>query len=273
MPPTFRLRPGIASDLPHAVRLYDACLGSDKLVALLFPRKEEDPESYKKYLYRLYAKRYWSVEWTFTFIVKEAGQGVNDNETEDAIVGFSCWKRPSADVTFGERWFTLFSWIAPLVRTFISLQDTLSPLNIDPHAAHAFDRVFPPIEKTLFADKNRAEWWYLSTLAVHPSVQGIGLGALLMAEGLTRADEWQRQRLLQLQEKPSQEGEDDDDDDDDGQQQHRMEGQETKVRGKVWLIGLRGTDAFYSRFGFVEVGRANVGDLSEWDGGIVMFRE
>jgi hypothetical protein len=109
MPPTFRLRPGTASDLPHAVRLYDACLGSDKLVALLFPRKEEDPESYKKYLYRLYAKRYWSVEWTFTFVVKEeAGQGEDDGEKEeDAIVGFSCWKRPSADVSFRERWFTL----------------------------------------------------------------------------------------------------------------------------------------------------------------------
>ncbi|PTB68074.1 acyl-CoA N-acyltransferase [Trichoderma citrinoviride] len=230
MPPTFRLRPGTASDLTHAVRLYDACLGSDKLAALLFPRKNEDPESYKKYLYRLYAKRYWSVEWTFTFIVKEGGESEDEDDT---VVGFSCWKRPSADITFGERWFTLFAWIAPLVRTFISLQDTLlAPLNIDPHAAHAFDRVFPPIEKALFADKNRAEWWYLSTLAVHPSVQGIGLGALLLGEGLTRADE-----------------------------------------GKVWLIGLRGTDAYYSRFGFVEVGRANVGDLSEWDGGIVMFRE
>ncbi|KAL7823213.1 hypothetical protein V8C26DRAFT_111755 [Trichoderma gracile] len=266
MPPTFRLRPGTASDLTHAVRLYDDCLGSDKLVALLFPRKGEDPESYKKYLYRLYAKRYWSVEWTFTFIVKEEtkDQSESQNEEEDAIVAFACWKRPSAEVSFGERWFTLFSWIAPLVRTFISLQDTFAPLNIDPHAAHAFDRVFPPIEKTLFADKDRAEWWYLSTLAVHPSVQGIGLGALLMAEGLARADEWQRQRLLLLQEEQKEEY--------DGEQRSPEAG-EAKVRGKVWLIGLRGTDAFYSRFGFVEVGRANVGDLSEWDGGIVMFRE
>ncbi|KAL6889558.1 hypothetical protein HDV57DRAFT_487139 [Trichoderma longibrachiatum] len=271
MPPTFRLRPGTASDLTHAVRLYDTCLGSDKLVALLFPHKVEDPESYKKYLYRLYAKRYWSVEWTFTFLIKEANEDNSESQSEEeTIVGFACWKRPSAEVSFGERWFTLFSWIAPLVRTFISLQDTLLPLPIDSHAAHAFDRVFPPIEKTLFADKNRAEWWYLSTLAVHPSVQGIGLGGLLMAEGLTKADEWQRQRLLlqqQQEEKPSQEGENDDG------QQRRAEGGDAKVRGKVWLIGLRGTDAFYSRFGFVEVGRANVGDLSEWDGGIVMFRE
>ncbi|TFB02240.1 hypothetical protein CCMA1212_005776 [Trichoderma ghanense] len=261
MPPTFRLRPGTASDLTHAVRLYDACLGSDKLVALLFPRKNEDPESYKKYLYRLYAKRYWSVEWTFTFVVKEGAESESESEDQDdLVVGFACWKRPSAEVGFQERWFTLFSWIAPLMRTFISLQNTLNPLNIDPHAAHAFDRVFPPIEKTLFADKNRAEWWYLSTLAVHPSVQGIGLGGLLMAQGLNKADEWQQQEEQQQR------------DEEDGRQRG-TEGGAAEVRGKIWLIGLRGTDAFYSRFGFVEVGRANVGDLSEWDGGIVMFRE
>ncbi|KAL6856508.1 hypothetical protein J3F83DRAFT_769673 [Trichoderma novae-zelandiae] len=271
MPPTFRLRPGTASDLPHAVRLYDACLGSDKLVELLFPRKKEDPESYKKYLYRLYARRYWSVEWTFTFVVEEGGEDQGESE-DDAVVGFACWKRPSAEITLGERWFTWFSWIAPLVRASISLQDALAPLNIDPHAAHAFDRVFPPIEDTLFAGKDRAEWWYLSTLAVHPSVQGRGLGALLMAQELTRADEWQRQRvLLQQREDGLLEREDGLLEKEDGQR--RAEAGEARTRGKVWLIGLRGTDAFYSRFGFTEVGRANVGDLSEWDGGIVMFRE
>lgn len=56
------------------------------------------------------------------------------------------------------------------------------------------------------------------------------------------------------------------------QQQKKKDDNEVR-RGKVWLIGLRGTDRFYTRFGFKEVGRANVGELSEWDGGIVMFRE
>lgn len=41
----------------------------------------------------------------------------------------------------------------------------------------------------------------------------------------------------------------------------------------AWLIGVAGVEAFYQRHGFVEVGRANVGELSGWDGGSVMFRE
>lgn len=103
MTAAFRLRPGTAADLVHAVRLYDACLGSDKLVSLLFPAKKDDPAAYKKYLYRLYAKRYWSVEWMFTFVVKEGGDAVGGSE----VVGFACWKRPKTEITFSERWFTL----------------------------------------------------------------------------------------------------------------------------------------------------------------------
>lgn len=140
------------------------------------------------------------------------------------------------------------AWVAPIVRNFIALQTKLFP-TVDLHAATAFDRCFPPIEEALFANKKPKEWWYLSTLAVHPSYQGHGLGGLLMNEGLDMADAYQQKKLQKKK--------------DDGEVR----------RGKVWLIGLRGTDRFYSRFGFKEVGRANVGELSEWDGGIVMFRE
>ncbi|KAL7913924.1 acyl-CoA N-acyltransferase [Trichoderma velutinum] len=242
MTAAFRLRPGTAADLAHAVRLYDTCLGPDKLVELLFPGRKDDHEAFKTYLYRLYAKRYWAVEWMFTYVVKEGGDAVGSE-----VVGFACWKRPKAEISFSERWFTLFAWIAPVMRTFITLQNKVAPPNVDFHVALAFDRCFPPVEKAVFTGKNSSEWWYLSTLAVHPSAQGNGLGALLMAEGLTMADEFQEKKAVT-----------------------KAEG---KARGKVWLIGLRGTDTFYSRFGFSEVGRANVGELSEWDGGLVMFRE
>jgi predicted N-acetyltransferase YhbS len=132
------------------------------------------------------------------------------------------------------------------MRAFISVQNTFFPTSIDLYPALAFDRCFPPVEKAVFTDKTPSEWWYLSTLAVHPSCQGLGLGGLLMNEGLELADGWQAKK--------------------------KKQGGVT-ARGKVWLIGLRGTDSYYSRFGFNNVGRANVGDLSEWDGGFVMFRE
>ncbi|KAM0519484.1 hypothetical protein ACHAPE_003658 [Trichoderma viride] len=245
MPPQFRLRPGSVSDLSHAVRLYDACLGSDKLVQLLFPgKREHDPVAFKTHLYRLYAKRFWSVEWMFTFVVREAGE-----EVEEEVVGFSCWKKPAGEIGFVERWFSIFAWVAPIVRNFIALQTKLFP-TVDLYAATAFDRCFPPIEEALFANKTPKQWWYLSTLAVHPSCQGHGLGGLLMNQGLDMADAYQQK-----------------------QQQKKKSDGERVTRGKVWLIGLRGTDRFYTMFGFNEVGRANVGELSEWDGGIVMFRE
>lgn len=126
------------------------------------------------------------------------------------------------------------------MRNFIALQAKLSP-TVDLHAATAFDRCFPPIEEALFADKKPKEWWYLSTLAVHPTYQRRGLGGLLTNEGLEMADAYQQKK--------------------------------SGRGGKVWLIGLNGTDRFYKRFGFKEVGKANVGELSEWDGGLVMFRE
>lgn len=245
MPPQFRLRPGSVSDLNHAVRLYDACLGSDKLIQLLFPgKREQDPVAFKTHLYRLYAKRFWSVEWMFTFVVREAA-----GEEGEEVVGFSCWKKPAGEIGFVERWLSIFAWVAPIVRNFIALQTKLFP-TVDLYPATAFDRCFPPIEEALFVNKKPKEWWYLSTLAVHPSYQGHGLGGLLMNEGLDMADAYQQK------------------------QQKKQKSQDDEVRGgKVWLIGLRGTDRFYTRFGFNEVGRANVGELSEWDGGIVMFRE
>lgn len=142
------------------------------------------------------------------------------------------------------------------MRSYISLADFFSPAsNIDVYAAHAFDRCLPPVETAVFAGKHRPEWWYLSTLAVQPSHQGRGLGSLLVNDGLAVIDAWEAKQAARR-----------------GQAQDQNENT-TKVRGKVWLIGLRGTDAFYARFGFAEVGRANVGEMSEWDGGIVMFRE
>jgi hypothetical protein len=119
MPPQFRLRPGSASDLTHAVRLYDICLGSDKLVALLFPRRTQDPAAYKTYLYRLYAKRYWAVEWMFTYLVR-----IGEGGEEEEVVGFACWKKPKGEISFGERWFSLceyFSSISFLLIVFLSL--------------------------------------------------------------------------------------------------------------------------------------------------------
>lgn len=43
--------------------------------------------------------------------------------------------------------------------------------------------------------------------------------------------------------------------------------------GATWLIGLRGVEKFYEKFGFKTVARANVGELEAWTGGAVMMRD
>lgn len=127
------------------------------------------------------------------------------------------------------------AWVAPIVRSFLSLRDWLFPIpNLDPHAADTFTRVFSKIQPDLINSDRRREAWYLSTLCVEPKLQGQGLGSKLLKDGLSAVD---------------------------------------RKGVASWLIGLIGLDAFYGRYGFKEVARANVGELSTWDGGLIMFRE
>lgn len=97
-----------------------------------------------------------------------------------------------------------------------------------------FYRVFAQLEPSILNSDRRRQAWYLSLLSVHPVLQGRGLGSLLLRDGLQRADAQNR---------------------------------------ATWLVGVGGKDAFYARHGFVGVARANVGELSAWGGGLVMFRE
>ena len=41
----------------------------------------------------------------------------------------------------------------------------------------------------------------------------------------------------------------------------------------TWLVAATAVEPFYVPYGFVEVGRANIGELEAWEGGAVMFRE
>jgi GNAT superfamily N-acetyltransferase len=116
----------------------------------------------------------------------------------------------------------------------LKLHSYIFPLrHVDSHRLGIYDRVFSTIEPDILNSPRRRSAWYLSSLGVSPHVQGSGYGSLLLQHGLEAAD---------------------------------------RAGVPTWLVGLRGLDKFYKRFGYVEVARANVGELKDWDGGIIMFR-
>jgi GNAT superfamily N-acetyltransferase len=81
---------------------------------------------------------------------------------------------------------------------------------------------------------SREESWYLDLLAVHPRHQGKMYGRELVQWGV---DEAKRDGIC------------------------------------ASLISAIGKERFYGRFGFVEVGRANVGPLACIEGGAIMFND
>ncbi|KAH6968730.1 acyl-CoA N-acyltransferase [Fusarium avenaceum] len=149
-------------------------------------------------------------------------------------VAFTWWHIPDESLSFRQRWLSLHAWMTPIVRAVLKLHSFLFPIRgVDNHRLGIYDRVFSTIEPDVLNSPRRRSAWYLSSLGVSPDVQGAGYGSLLLQHGLEAAD---------------------------------------RAGVPTWLVGLRGLDNFYNRFGFVEVARANIGELKDWDGGVIMFR-
>jgi predicted N-acetyltransferase YhbS len=120
------------------------------------------------------------------------------------------------------------------MQAILSLRDWLFPIpHLDEHAYNTFTRVIHDLEPRLLNTPRRKDAWYLSTLAIRPELQSKGLGTMLLRHGLQRAD---------------------------------------RCGAAAWLVGLKAVEGYYERHGFVEVARANVGEMKDWEGGAVMFR-
>ncbi|KAH7184970.1 acyl-CoA N-acyltransferase [Fusarium flagelliforme] len=223
---TYRVRPGLYSDVSEVVKVWNAAFAKDQLMDILFPGRQTHPELLLAQITRLFYSRYWTPNYDLHVLV---------STTDDKPVGLTWWKRPDSQLSIYERWISPSAWASPIVHAWYWLRNKLFPIpNLDQHAAETFARVFTDIEPKLRTTSRRRDAWYLSTLAVEPSLQGNGLGSMLLNHGLERVDK-------------------------------------ADVAG--WLIGLEGIDRFYERHGFVTVERANVGELGHWNGGSIMFRK
>lgn len=126
------------------------------------------------------------------------------------------------------------AWVSPIANLIFAIRDRIFPIPTPhPDRLDIYGRTFATIEPQVLTTQTRREAWYLASLGVDTSARGQGLGSMLLKDGLKEAD----------------------------------------VAGvATWLVGLKGLEKFYDRFGFVEVARANVGELKDWEGGTIMFR-
>ncbi|KAF7547570.1 hypothetical protein G7046_g8961 [Stylonectria norvegica] len=178
-------------------------------------------------------RRYYARYWTPGYFLTML---VIDDGTRAGghAVGFTWWQQPASSLTFAQRWLSPYAWICPIMQTIYRIRDRFFPIpNCDMHRVDIFTRVFAEVEPKLLNSPRRRDAWYLSSLGVDPEKQGKGFGSLLMQDGLRKVD---------------------------------------AAGAASWLIGLRGLENYYYRYGFVEVARANVGELKDWDGGAIMFR-
>ncbi|GJN70881.1 hypothetical protein PLIIFM63780_002527 [Purpureocillium lilacinum] len=224
-PPGYHLRRGLSSDVDAVTSLYRASFGRDSLLDVLFPTRDAHPRDFHAHIYRHFQARWWTLGWDLTVLVDDA-LGVP--------VGFTWWRRPLDQLSFAERWLSPYAWFAPLMRLYVRLKNRLLPTRIPADSTAVFTRVYGEIEPRLLCSPRRRAAWYLSTIATLPSLQGRGLGGVLLRHGLRAVDD----------------------------------------RGLAcFLVGVSGVEPFYRKYGFEEVERANVGELAGWDGGAIMFRE
>ncbi|KAF4125783.1 Ribosomal protein S18 acetylase RimI [Geosmithia morbida] len=263
---TYHVRPGRLSDIPKLMPIFTTTIARDQLFTILFPLKnshgdsgpEVDIDAMKTYMNRVFALRYWSPNFRLSVAFS-----VDDVECATPLA-FSWWKLPDSQLSLYERWLSPYG-INPTASTMFSrfIEREIEPAIFTPPTTDSKSRSMststPSSQDENDEDEvkvgngngneneharedaeeekryaRRRQAFYLNTLAVLPSLQGTGLGSFLLRHGLRAVDD----------------------------------------RGAAaWLIALAGVEPFYRRQGFVEVGRANVGEMSGWRGGAIMFRE
>ncbi|KAG8677785.1 hypothetical protein FPOAC2_03927 [Fusarium poae] len=178
---TYRVRPGLYSDVSEVVKIWNAAFAKDQLMDILFPGRQIHPELMQAHITRLFYSRYWTLNYDLHVLTSTA-----DNKP----VGFTWWKRPDSQLSFYERWISPSAWASPIIHACYWLRNKLFPIpNLDQHAAGTFARAFEDIELKLQRSSWHRDAWYLSTLAVEPPLQGNGLGSMLLNHGLERVDQ------------------------------------------------------------------------------------
>ncbi|RDW78319.1 hypothetical protein BP5796_06171 [Coleophoma crateriformis] len=154
------------------------------------------------------------------------------------IVGVGSWERQGSTAsrasTAGE-----MGWLAPQ-----KLYQTLASKWTDAQFKMWPNKAADPTKANVFEESfafykhhwagSRENTWYLAFLGVHPDYQRKHHGKELVEWGIEQA---------------------------------------TKDGVCASVISSYGSEGFYGRFGFVEVGRSNVGPLAELKGGAIMFTE
>ncbi|PHH66915.1 hypothetical protein CDD81_5267 [Ophiocordyceps australis] len=305
--PGFRIRPAGFADAQGMCRVYGDALSHDAfLLDSLFPERHARPDEFALRLKRFFWRRWWTLGWVADVLVDERAGGGEDKEGEEKsqegeekknkVVGFAWWKRPASDLSWRERWLSPFAWIAPVMRLAIYIDTLVRPTPAIPSSAgHPLYHNIEALEHTHLDSR---PWFYLSLLAISPSLQGTGLGGTLLRHGLDRIDAaapadgitvtTTLTTTLEADVPGKPHSKDAHAAKSKGRASHKKKTREEaaketsvtelehqpRVRASpCYLIALKGLEPYYHRFGFRQVGRANTGELSAWEGGAFMIRE
>ncbi|PHH75505.1 hypothetical protein CDD82_4409 [Ophiocordyceps australis] len=305
--PGFRIRPARFSDSIVMSKVYVDAISHDAFILdSLFPERLTQPEEFALRLKRFFWRRWWTPGWEVDVLVderqtasvedKESNKDQDNNKQIDAdnkkqnnegvVVGFAWWKRPASDLSFRERWLTPFAWFAPVMRLAIYITSLIRPTRAIPSAAtHPLFRKIEALEEVHLTPSR--PWFYLSLLAVSSSLQGTGLGSTLLRHGLDRIDAKADSTGIDTTPTEATNTPPDSDSKSKRASSHKNKtktkneavsdsssSQQSKASGSAcYLVALKGLEPYYHRFGFTQVGRANTGELSAWEGGAFMVRE
>ncbi|KAH8668614.1 acyl-CoA N-acyltransferase [Xylariales sp. PMI_506] len=181
---SIQLRDACWSDLPRMAHILALAFWDDNVVGdIIHPHRQEFPEDFDAYWLRRLHCAFWDYRTRLLVAVDR-----EEDSGKEVVVGVSRWTRMGPGGKDMECWrFDPRNLMKPLSIWAMDIHALIWPNRAsDPSKADILARAFS-FYRHVFSGE-RADSWYLWSLAVDPAAQGKGVGRELVQWGLRRAE-------------------------------------------------------------------------------------